>query len=615
MHRLPLLLGMLALAMPVRAQDDEGDDAIRDRKSGLIVKMPAGWSRETAREKGSIKFAGIYDLSKTKYVLFSVETGPAAGFAPEAWLGNEKTAVTKFLKSTDTPWTTEPVLVDGTRATRYTVGGKANAEKDYDLRIRGCGFVKNDVFFKISELSYNRAHEETADALAAMWDAVKFEEANPFAEEEKEEGSGEEEKPAEEGGAEGHGAKEGTQAPQGEPLVIEDKVGGYKVSAEPGWSMERAPMEDEETALRLVLRRALEDGSDVAGFEIWRFRANKADMFTTDEPGDVLIKVINGDVKLFDDIFEQGASKILRPEIDARTRLGDADKSCGYEIRGLRLSEEAQIEEAKKLINRGDTTVKVPEFAPRVVRGRLAMISPYIYVVRCYFRPGLGDDEALVGACTKMADSLEFSSKEGKPPPLDVGEKPLGNTLADPANKADRKMSKVHEYKKGGKVAAALKIDYVLPPGFQDVAKVVDTDAQKIYVVNDEVPILIAAQDENNGWVYISMVALSSKRLGPNQSFDEKKKVYDEWIHNFESLARGAKKAPKKAVDLKIGNLSGDGCELEGKISDFSATETHLVTDEGGWRIEIAIKTRGTGAKTFAKQIDAFRKKFKVSKK
>jgi len=71
MNRLPLLLGMLALAAPASAQEDE---AIRDKKSGLIVQMPEGWSRETGREKGSVKFAAIFDLSKTKYILFSVET-------------------------------------------------------------------------------------------------------------------------------------------------------------------------------------------------------------------------------------------------------------------------------------------------------------------------------------------------------------------------------------------------------------------------------------------------------------------------------------------------------------------------------------------------------------
>lgn len=374
-------------------------------------------------------------------------------------------------------------------------------------------------------------------------------------------------------------------------------------------------MEDEETPLRLALARAIDDGSDVGKFEIWRFRAARADMFATDEPGDVVIKIINNEVKLFDGNFEDGAHKVLRIDIDARARLGSADKSCGYEIRGLRLSEEAQIEEAKKLINRGDTTVKVPDFPPTVVRGRLAMISPYIYVIRCYFRPGLGDDATLLDNYVKMADSLEFSSTEGKPPELEVGEQPLGNTLADPANKAERKRTKPHEYKKGGKVAAELRIDYVLPPGFKDVEKVVDADAREVYVVNDERPILVAAQDENNGWVYISMVALSSKRLGSREKFKDKKELYDTWIHNFESLARGFKKAPKKPVDIKFGNLSGDGCELAGKISEFSATETHMVTDEGGWRIEIVIKTRGTGAKTFAKQIDTFRKRLKVTKK
>jgi hypothetical protein len=147
-----------------------------------------------------------------------------------------------------------------------------------------------------------------------------------------------------------------------------------------------------------------------------------------------------------------------------------------------------------------------------------------------------------------------------------------------------------------------------------EVERVTDTDAQKIYG-GEDVALLVAAQDENNGWVFVSVVAASSKRLGSNQSFEEKRKIFDTWIHNFESLARNAGKMPLKPQDIKIGNLSGDGCELQGKINNFRATETHMVTDEGGWRIEIEIKTRGMGAQTFAEGIKTFRKKFKASKK
>jgi hypothetical protein len=242
------------------------------------------------------------------------------------------------------------------------------------------------------------------------------------------------------------------------------------------------------------------------------------------------------------------------------------------------------------------------------------MISPHIYVVRTSFARSVSDNEQLVAEYNQILDSWEFASTEAKPPPLGDGEKPFGNTLADPANKEERKKSKVYEYKKGVKVAAALKIDYVLPPGFQEVERVHDEASGKIYGGGD-VALLVAAQDENNGWVYAMVIAASAKRLGSNESFEDKKLVFGTWVSNFESLARNTGRMPKKPAKIKVGNLDGDGAEFSGKINDFHATEVHMVTDESGWRIEFLLKTRGTGAKTFAEGIKTFMKKFKAAKK
>jgi len=608
MRRLPLLLTTLVLAAPAPAGDD---DAVKDPKSGLVVQMPEQWSRETQREKGSIKFSAIYDLTPTKYVLFNVETGPSTGFSEETWLAGEKAAVSKFLKSTDIAWTTEPVTVGGVRAVRYTVGGKANTDKGYDLRVRGCGFVQNDVFFRIQELSYNKAHEEAADALKAIWDAVRFEEANPFAEEKKEEGcgEGEEKKPENE-----DGAKEGGgEAPKGEPTVIEDKAGNLKVSIPPGWALDRAPQDDEGEGLRLFVRREL-NGGDIGFLEVYRIRILHADFFEQNEAGDAVEKVLNDDIKIFERFFEEGSSKVIRPTIDARARLADADKSCGFEVRGLPLSEDAKIEEAKKLIARGDTSVKVPEFKEMVVRGRLAMLSPYIYVTIAWTPRSLSEDERILAEIAQIQDSFEFETAERAPPPLESDTGPFGNTTADAANATERKGSKTQEFKKGAKVAAAIQFDYILPPGFQDAEKVKDPNGG-IAAIGDTWAVQVVAQDGNNGWVWIKVLARSSKELGSNQSFEDKKKVFETWISNFESQARGAGRMPKKPEKVKVGNLDGDGCELEGKITGFHATEVNMVTDKSGWRIQFELKTRGSGAKTFADGIKTFLKRFKATKK
>lgn len=627
MRRLPLVLAILFLGARTPAQEDE-TEIIRDNKSGLVVKMPEGWGREEKREKGSIRFAGLWDLTPQKYVLFEVETGPGTGFDEAAWLQSEKADVTKFLKTQDTPWTTEPVMVGGARTSRFTVGGKANAEKEFDLRIRRCALVRHDVFFRITEYSYNKAHEESADALKAMWEAITFEEPNPFASDEaKEEGSGEEETPKEEGGAEGEEA-----APKAEPVVVEDKIGKFKITIPSGWVVEHAPDENPESVMRLVVARVTDDGTPVGRLEVRRYRAGRADLFTTEEPGDVLIKIMNQEVKLFEDIYGAGSAAQIRPEVNVRVGLGGAEKACGYEVRGITLEEEKQIDDAKKLIARGETSVTVPEFPPFVFRGRLAMISPYVFVTRSWFARQLADNEKLVAEHEQLVGSLEFTSTAAKPPPLQVGEKdktdpnkvqadPLGNTLLDAASTTERKTKKLHEFKQGGKVAAALQLEYVLPPGFQEVVAPKGVFYEGAIHVGEGLPLQIVAHDENNGWVWITVEARHMKSLPPAQGrqaggkFEDKKKTFETWISNFESAARGTGRLPKKASDVRVGNLSGDGCELEGKISGFHATEYNMVTIESGWWIKFEMKTRGTGSETFAEGIKTFLRKFKATKK
>jgi hypothetical protein len=605
MRRLPLLLTTLALAAPAFAQNAE---TAKDEQSGLVVQVPEQWSREPAREKGSVKFAAIYDLNRTKYVIFSVETGPATGFDEGPWLANEKASHGKLLKTADIPWTTEPVMVGGVRATRYTIGGKT--EQGADLRIRGCGFVQNDYFFRIIEVSSGGAHAEAADAIKAIWEAVKFEEANPFAEEKKEEGSGEEEKPA------GEEAKEsgGEEAPQEPAIVIEDKAGNFKVSVPPGWKLDRTPQEDDGVGLRLVARREA-GGGDVAILEIHRIRVLRADFFEQNEAGDAVEKAINGELKLFDRYYGEDYYKVARPKIDTRQKFGGADKSCGYELRGLTLEEEAKIEEAKKLIQRGDTSVKVPEYKDIVIRGRLAMLSPFLYVTFVRTARGLSDDEKLVAEIDAFHGSFELATTEGMPPALESDTAPFGNTLADPQNAAERKGSRTHEYKKGAKVAAAIKFDYILPPGFQEAERVKDPANGGVAAIGDTWAVQVVAQDGNNGWVWIKVLARSSKSLPSNTSFEDKKKVFENWISNFESQARGAGRMPKKPEKVKVGSLDGDGCELEGRITGFTATEVNMVTDMSGWRIQFELKTRGTGSKTFADGIKTFLKRFKATKK
>jgi hypothetical protein len=190
----------------------------------------------------------------------------------------------------------------------------------------------------------------------------------------------------------------------------------------------------------------------------------------------------------------------------------------------------------------------------------------------------------------------------------------LGNTVADPANKEERKKSKVHEYRKGTKVEAALKIDYVLPPGFQEV-EVVQDEAAGGAIGGEDVVLQVVAQDDNNGWVWFLVVAKSQKSLPPRTKFEEKQTTFDSWISNFSSLARGTGKLPKKPEKITVGNLRGDGCEMSGKINNFRASELNMVTMEGGWRIVFEMKTRGGGRTRFEDEIKTFLRKFRATKK
>ena len=176
MLRTAQILFLCLVATPLLAQD-----AFEDGPSGLVIKVPEGWARDPRSEKGPVRFAATYDIAKRKYVLFRVEAGPAAGFDANAWLTAESKSVEGAFKAVTTPFKRENgKRVGGLEAAAFEVAGRVEPDggEPYPLRIRGCGVVKGDIFFKFTEASFNDAHAECADALAAMWDAISFQEAS-----------------------------------------------------------------------------------------------------------------------------------------------------------------------------------------------------------------------------------------------------------------------------------------------------------------------------------------------------------------------------------------------------------------------------------------------------
>ena len=76
-----------------------------DAATGLVVDLPDRWERDTLREKGAVKFVGLYDIAKGKYIRFTIEAVPAENFTTDSWLRNEKEDKKKYLKEVSKPFT------------------------------------------------------------------------------------------------------------------------------------------------------------------------------------------------------------------------------------------------------------------------------------------------------------------------------------------------------------------------------------------------------------------------------------------------------------------------------------------------------------------------------
>jgi len=605
-----LLTTVLVLAPMARSGEPE---RFTDPETGLTIRVPEGWGRDAGREHGSVRFAGIYDLAPTKYVLFTVETGPARGFEPEAWLQVERAGAEKWLARVDEPFEADPgATVAGGQATSYVIGGQAKTEGEpYDLHIRCSGMVRKGRFVRICEVSYNKAHIATGKPLDRMWEGVSFqedpglqigdgEEPQEGCGEDESEGCGEDEKPAEEAKPEEPQGIDLTPPPGMKPETVEDKIGNFKLTLPAGWMVDIVPQEDPEIVQRLNAVRNTASAGDVMRIEVFRFTSTRSETFTIDTPGD-LLKVLTEEHKFFEPYFGEGSATVVRPRVDASVNLGGLAKSSAFEFRSITMQEQAKINEAQKLRARGDKTAVVPEYKPMVVRGRIALLSPHIYVARVSFRRDAADDPGVIAECKQLLDSWEFLSSSRKPPPLQFGGEVIGDTKADPALAKERDAEHVHETK--GTKTYRLKMKFKVPPGFQLIEKGLGADAS----------IALVAQDENNNWVEIQFFHLNANAAGEeHKQLVSKKQVAEGWKSNWESKARGVK-MPVKPRSVKLGPIRGDGYDsVEGTVADFRGTFTAVLMDSKGWRTQVEMETRGDGDKVFEDGIKDFFKSLKI---
>jgi len=580
------LFPLLLFGLQAAAEDAE---TFVDETTGLTVAIPDGWNRDARREKGGVRFAATYSVGDKKTVLFEVEAGSAAGFQESAWLdASEKQAAQVFQSPTEPFRKEDGVRVGGLQATAYAIAGKPSG-KPYTIRYRVRAVVNGDNFFVCREVSYNGAHEECADELAAMWNGVAFQAAEP-------------------------GGLGGTDAPAGGPTSVEDKEGNFKLTLPPGWEVTQEPPQGPEDTVRLIATRRNANGDILLQLVIFRWESDQAQIFNAETPGDVLINWFqkggrpimghSGVRGFFEIFYGEGSATLVQPQIDSGVLLGDLEKSCAYKYSSTTLEEQEKIREAQTLRRRGDKSVKVPEFKPLVVRGRVGLLSPYIYIVRAAFPVrSLADDPKLLAEYKKVMDSWEFLQSAALPAPLTLGDLKIGNTKDDPAFAKER--DEEFLYTEKARRTYQLELRFTLPPGFQWVKE----------AAGGNTSLVIVAQDGKNNWVQIIVAHSNANRLGEERKkWPPKKQTFSGWRENWLAKARGAR-MKERPGRVRIGRTSGKGWELvEGKVEKFRATKTIFMFDKSGWRTIVDMETRGRGDKVFEEQIENFFKSLRLKK-
>ena len=599
MRRIALIL-MTCPVFLVPAQADE--ETFVDDESALVVRMPAGWSRDHNREHGRIRFAGSFELAPTQYALFAIETGPAAGFSDPTWLTAEEAHVRATLERVATPFETDSAFkLGGKPAPFYTVAGKGPG---HDVRIRASALVHEGRLYRVCEHSFNGAHTAAGADLDRIWQGISFREggADAFQDEEEQGYDDSDEESDDDSESEEAGPLDLSPGEGAEGEVVEDKVGNFQLTLPAGWDVTHEPQDQPDVSQRLFAVRTTESAGEVMTLLVIRWITLRPETFTVDTPSDVLQGLIEND-KFFERFYGQGSAGSVRPEVDDSAELGGAEKSAGFEFRSITLQEEEKIAKAQKMRNRGDKSVTVPEYKPIVIRGRLALLSPHIYFVIGIPRRDVADHEALTAELTKILESWKFYEVAEKPPPLSVGPDVIPDTTAVPENAKPRKMTHIHTTR--GRKIYKLELKFVVPPGFQRMEKGLGSDAS----------LMLVAQDGKNNWVRILVAHLNANALGEQRKqYRSKKENYAEWKSNWESKARGTKMKAKPGK-VTLGKVRGDGYAfVEGTVEKFRGTFTGVLFDKSGWRTYITMETRGYGDKVFEKSIKGFFKSLKFKK-
>lgn len=560
-----------------------------DKPTGLKLTFPDDWRRDSSREEGAIKFSGFLaaDRDKGSYLTLTVEAIPLMeAFDKKAWLAHEQKSKTKILnKSVTQEFTAEDVRIGGLDSVGYVIGGVATPkDQDVAVRFRVRAVVHGSHFFKITEVSVNKAHEARGDALKEIWNGIQFQAA--------------------EGGGDGGGS--GLQPVKGEPTEAVDKAGNYKVKLPPGWIVEREAPDDKNVELRMVFMRKDADDNPICVIQVWRMKDFRPQLISSGTPDEVVQNLLKR--KYWEAFYGEGSSDVIRADVDEGVGFGSAERSGEYTIRSKTMEEIKKIADAETLQRRGDKNIKVPEYLDLVMRGRVAIISPAVYITRCQFRRSLADDAQLVAEYKQVHENLSFLVSEALPQALNIGGD-VGNTVDNPAFAKDRKEKIVHDVRSARRTYR-MELKFTLPAGFARYDK---------KLPSDQLVMVVYAQDGKNNWIRISMIAVNQKKRvddnpGKIVSMPDPDKDAEQWKSNWTGTARGLK-VPSNLKKFSLGRIRGEGYDgLSGDAKGFRAKFWGIASSKTpgkGWYILVDVETRGDGDKLFE---DKMKKMFKSMK-
>ncbi len=580
----PLLaLHIVILGTLARAEDYE------DAASGLGVKGLEGWFRDPSREREPVVLSILRDFGMGRQVRFEVDAGYGVGLDPDTWMASErKERVSNLAEVTEKFTEIRNRTVAGKAAVGYTVAGTVPAGNGLTdaLRFRVFLIAHGDNYLRFAEISYNRAHEGQEALLEEAWKAITL--GEPSAQELD------------------------TAVPEGavESEVV-DTQGNARFKLPPGWSVREGPAERPSSTLRLVAVRKNAAGREIAQMDLLRYR-HSAGSFLGESAGTLLQSLCKDD-GLLDFFYGRGASP--RMDIDEAVRFGGVPQAAAYRVVDWTDDQLVAIRRLEDEKSRGARS-DVPKPPQRILHGRIALLSPYAYVVRAWFRCTQdGDNPVFLGELKAILDSFAFVDPKVKIAGLETPEGSLGDTLSQAATATDRPdqmLIRAFEVTRKDLTvpSAVLKVEFVIPKGFlRPEEKEQDGDSER--------RLLLVAQDAHQNHVTIVLRAGHLSEVVPSgakgvRSFPDKKAVFERWCSHWESTALG--KLPREAKPMKLGGLGGHGATFEGTMADAPAGLTCAVADRWNWRIELAIQTRGEVDKRIKQSIQTFLKELKISK-